>query len=163
MAERLHVMAALGDPADEAARTTFAENLAWAAELASTHGIQLLIEPINRADIPGYFLSDFDAAARLVETSPASSLGLQFDIYHCQKIHGDVLDRLARFAPITAHLQIAGLPARHEPSPTQLPLGEIFALLDEQQYAGRVGCGYHPAAGTIEGLAWIHALERAGA
>lgn len=156
-ARRIHVMAGLADPRDPAASAAYADNLAWAADMAGERQVQLMIEPINQGDMPGYFLSDFEAAAQVIAATPG--MGLQFDIYHCQKINGAVLDRLAALLPITAHVQIAGIPDRHEPSPATLPLGEIFALLDAGGYEGRVGCEYRPATGTREGLAWITALD----
>lgn len=157
-ARQIHVMAGLAEPDDAAARATYEANLAWAADLAGARGVRLMIEPINTGDMPGYFLRDFDVAAEIVR-GLGGRVGLQFDIYHCQKIHGDVLDRLEALVPMTAHMQIAGAPGRNEPSPGVLPLQAIFNLLDRQGYDGRVGCEYRPAAGTLEGLAWAHALS----
>lgn len=155
-ARRLHVMAGLADPRDAVARETYLGNLDWAAGLAGERRVDLLIEPINSQDMPGYFLNDFAAAADFVGRG---SVRLQFDLYHCHKINGAVLGRLETLLPITAHMQIAGVPERNEPSPQTLPLREIFALLDKQGYEGRVGCEYRPAAGTPAGLGWITALE----
>jgi hydroxypyruvate isomerase len=154
---RLHVMAGIASAADPLALRTYRRNLETACALAAPHGITLLIEPINRQDMPGYFLGDFDRAAGLVSAMPG--LGLQFDIYHCHKINGSVLDRLAALLPVTRHMQIAGIPDRNEPRPPALPLREIFALLDRSGYRGRVGCEYRPAAGTLAGLDWIESLE----
>lgn len=154
-AKQFHVMAGLAEPDDPEAMGAYRENLAWAAEAANRRDVQVLIEPINGGDMPGYFLRDFDVAAEIVLDL---IIGLQFDIYHCQKIHGAVLDRLDALLPITAHMQIAGVPGRNEPSPQTLPLREIFARLDERGYRGRVGCEYRPAGGTVEGLAWAAGL-----
>ena len=77
-----------------------------------------LIEPINRRSMPGYFLDDVDAAAELVAALRAEGFGnlkLQFDIFHSQILHGDVTTRLARLLPIVGHVQVASVPARHEP------------------------------------------------
>jgi 2-dehydrotetronate isomerase len=158
-ARRIHVMAGIADPHDPEAAATYRENLAWAADLAGDAGVQILIEPINRGDMPGYFLDDFALAADIVATRIDRRIGLQFDLYHCQKINGSILGHLAALLPITAHIQIAGVPDRDEPSASTLPLWDIFALLEARSYAGRVGCEYRPAAGTREGLTWIGALE----
>jgi hydroxypyruvate isomerase len=130
-----------------------------AADLARDRQVQILIEPINPQDMPGYFLQDFDSAERVVNMAAPGILGLQFDVYHCYKIHGSVIDRLIALLPMTAHIQLAGVPTRSEPAEPQLPLSELFALLENKRYPGRVGCEYHPAEGTLEGLAWITRLE----
>ncbi len=158
-AKRLHVMAGLADPGDPAARAAYRDNLDWAADLARDDGVQLVIEPINGGDMPGYFLGDFALAADIIQALPEARIGLQFDLYHCQKINGSILGHLQALLPITAHMQIAGVPSRHEPSSATLPLRDIFALLDARGYVGRVGCEYRPADGTREGLGWIEALE----
>jgi hydroxypyruvate isomerase len=160
-ARRIHVMAGLADPADPAARAAYEHNIAWAADEAGGRGLQVLIEPINAGDMPGYFLRDFDYAAQILGGLPDGGAGLQFDLYHCQKINGRVLEHLDALLPITAHMQIAGVPDRREPSPATLPLREIFARLAAGGYGGRVGCEYRPAAGTEAGLAWVEALEDA--
>jgi hydroxypyruvate isomerase len=158
-AERIHVMAGIADPRDPQARAAYRDSLAWATDLASEEGVQVLIEPINRRDMPGYFLDDFAMAAEFVASRSDGRIGLQFDVYHCHKIKGSILAHLEPLLPITAHMQLAGVPERHEPSATTLPLREIFMLLDAQGYAGRVGCEYRPVAGTLDGLGWIAALE----
>jgi hydroxypyruvate isomerase len=153
----LHVMAGIADAADPLALRTYRRNLEAACALAAADGVTVLIEPINRQDMPGYFLDDFDMAASIVNAVPG--LGLQFDLYHCHKIHGAVLDRLAALLPLVHHMQIAGVPDRHEPKSPALPLREIFSLLDRSGYPGRVGCEYRPVAGTLAGLDWIDSLE----
>jgi len=153
---RLHVMAGIADPANPVAMDIYRRNLSVAAELAAPLGAHIMIEPINGHDMPGYFLNHFDTAADIVESS--EGIGLQFDIYHCHRLHGDVLPRLRKLLPLTRHIQIAGVPARHEPEAPALPLTEIFSCLDRNGYAGRVGCEYHPANGTLAGLGWIDTL-----
>jgi len=154
---RLHVMAGLADPADPLAVATYRRNLALAAERAERQGVRILIEPINGQDMPGYFLRDFRTAAEIVGNGAA--IGLQFDIYHCHRLHGDVLNWLDALLPVTGHIQIAGVPHRQEPAEPALPLKAILSCLDRAGYPGRVGCEYHPAEGTLAGLGWIEALE----
>lgn len=154
---RLHVMAGIAEPADPLAAATYRRNLALAAELADRRGARILIEPINEYDMPGYFLRDFETAAHIV--GDGAAIGLQFDLYHCHRIHGDVLDRLHALLPVTGHIQIAGVPHRQEPDEPALPLRAILSCLDRAGYPGRVGCEYHPAKGTLAGLDWIEVLE----
>lgn len=153
----LHVMAGIAEPANPLAAATYRRNLDVAAELAARSGVRILIEPINGYDMPGYFLRDFDAAAEIV--GGGKTIGLQFDVYHCHRIHGDVLGRLEALLPVTSHIQIAGALGRNEPAEPALPLCEIFSCLDRAGYRGRVGCEYHPANGTLAGLEWTDLLE----
>ena len=154
---RLHVMAGIAEPEDPHAAQTYRRNIVLAAERANGRGVRILIEPINGYDMPGYFLRDFDAAASIV--GDGAVIGLQFDIYHCHRIHGDVLGRLQALLPVTDHIQIAGVPDRHEPNEQSLPLRTIFSCLDRAGYPGRVGCEYHPEKGTLAGLDWIDRVE----
>lgn len=156
-ARRLHVMAGIADPTDPSALATYRQNLTLAAELAGPKGVRILIEPINGYDMPGYFLRDFEMAADIV--GDGTAIGLQFDIYHCHRLYGAVLERLETLLPVTDHIQIAGALHRNEPAEPALPLRAIFACLDRAGYPGRVGCEYHPANGTLAGLDWIEVLE----
>ena len=160
---QIHVMAGRADPAESQARATYLSNLRLAADRAARRGVSVLVEPINRDDMPGYFLSDFDLAAGLLDDLADSGVALQFDLYHCAMIHGGeaVLPRLEALLPRTRHMQIAGVPGRHEPAEPGLPLRAIFALLDGAGYAGRVGCEYRPAGDTCAGLEWAARLENA--
>lgn len=160
-ARRVHVMAGVSDTWTEEAGGTYRDNLALAAGLAAEMGVQVLIEPINGQDMPGYFLQDFALAGDIVGALPDGRLGLQFDIYHCRRINGGVLDWLDALLPLTTHMQIAGFPGRNEPAEPALPLAAIFSLLDARGYAGRVGCEYRPVGGTVEGMGWIGRTEEA--
>jgi hydroxypyruvate isomerase len=159
-APRIHAMAGLvpqgGDL--EAMRQTFKDNVAFATAEAARQGIDVLIEPINNIDIPGYFLNDFDLAIAIIEEiekdgGPAP--GLQFDIYHCARIHGDVMDRIRASKGRIRHFQIAGIPDRHEPDHGDLDYRPILTLIDEILPDLAVGCEYRPAAATVDGLGWM--------
>ena len=152
---RLHVLAGVAEPDDPAARALYEANLRWALEKAGEAPVGLMIEPLNGADMPGYFLRDFADAARIVTALAGEGLALQFDIYHCARIHGDVPAWLRRLAHLIGHVQIAGPPGRHEPRSPDLPLREIFATLRDIGYAGFIGCEYRPRAGTLQGLGWL--------
>lgn len=158
-AKHIHIMAGIADPHDQRAWTMYRDNLDWALERASAYGVRLLVEPINDQDIPGYFLRDFGVAKTWLDTFPNIRPVLQFDIYHCQKIHGSVMNWLHLLLPDIVHMQIAGVPARNEPTEPDLPLTELFAFLKTSEYSGRVGCEYHPAQGTLHGLGWVSDVE----
>lgn len=154
-AGRIHLMAGLADARDESARAAYRRAVAHAAERVGRAGLDLLIEPINRRTMPGYFLADVEAAAALIRELDLPNLKLQFDLYHCQILHGDVTARLRTHLPLVGHVQVASVPDRHEPGTGELAEAFLFAELDRLGYAGFVGCEYHPAAGTEAGLGWF--------
>lgn len=150
-ARHIHVMA--GRAEGDAARAVFVENLRWAVQRAP-HA-SLTIEPINRIDMPGYFLSDFDLAAAIIEEIGAPNLGLQFDAYHAQRITGDVAGTWARVAPHVRHVQIAGYPGRHEPVGGEIDWPAFFAMVDSSGYRGWISAEYNPEGHTEAGLGWL--------
>jgi hydroxypyruvate isomerase len=153
-AKRLHVMAGVSRPGAGANRTTFVRNLKMAAERFGEAGLEAMIEPINQRDMPGYFLSSADDAASIIDEVGAPNLKLQFDIYHQQIIRGDVSQTLKRLLPIIGHIQIAGVPDRHEPSDGEVNYPYLFQLLDRLGYQGWIGCEYRPKGATTDGLRW---------
>ncbi len=124
------------------------------------HGLDVVIEPINPRNVPGYFLNDFAFARDLIVELKIPNLKLQFDIYHCQIIHGDVTMRLREMMPIIGHIQIASIPSRNEPDGEELNYPFLFAELDRLGYRGFVGCEYNPRGKTTDGLGLVQALCR---
>ncbi|MFC7053120.1 2-oxo-tetronate isomerase [Hansschlegelia quercus] len=159
-AQRLHVMAGLAPADDLAAGRAYREALRFACDKAGEAGLTILIEPINARDMPGYYLSDFRRAADLIAELDRSNLKLQFDVYHRQILHGDVLTGLREFAPIISHVQVASVPRRAEPNSGELNDTLVFEALDALGYAGFVGCEYRPAGVTEEGLGWFAPYRR---
>ena len=152
---RLHVMAGLAS--GPAARDAYVANLAWAAEAAGAQG--LTIEPINSRDMLGYHLATSEDAVSVLEAVGAANLGLQLDLYHAQIMEGDLSRRIERLMPRIAHMQIAGVPDRHEPDEGEVSYPHLFALMDRLGYAGFVGCEYRPRAGTEAGLGWLRRAQ----
>jgi 2-dehydrotetronate isomerase len=153
--KRLHLMAGLADRTDPKAVAAFHKSVVWAAEFLSPHGIDVVIEPINKRDVPGYFLNDFGFARDLIRDLQIPNLKLQFDIYHCQILHGDVTMRLREMMPIIGHIQIASIPSRNEPCSEELNDAFLFGELDRLGYGGFVGCEYRPRGHTVDGLGWF--------
>ena len=158
--KRLHMMAGIADPSDPAHQACYREQLAFAADAAAEQGVAIMIEPINGRDMPGYFLDDFDRAAELIGRLGHPSIKLQFDIYHRQILHGDVLTGLKTLMPLIGHIQIASVPARNEPGSGELDDFRILGVLDDLGYTGFVGCEYRPKGNTVEGLGWLDRLSR---
>lgn len=153
----VHVMA--GVARGPQAEATFTENLAWAAEQAP--GLRLSIEPLNPEDMPGYFLNDYDQAARIIDDIGNPRIGLQFDLWHAARLHGDAHLVWRQHRERINHVQIAGFPARNEPG------GGGFSLPDLcDQVAGMDGvwiaAEYRPSRGTAQGLFWLNALKSRG-
>jgi 2-dehydrotetronate isomerase len=165
---RIHVMAGIAPQSTdrEALQATFEANLAWAAKAAFAVGRDVLIEPINTRDMPGYFLNHQDAAHAIVRNMGAPNLKVQFDLYHCQVMEGDVATKIRHYLPSgqVGHIQIAGVPERHEPSLGELNYAYLFQVIDEVSaqcgWNGWVGAEYRPQrgavfGGTSQGLAWM--------
>jgi 2-dehydrotetronate isomerase len=164
---RVHVMAGLAPAGVERARllATYQANLAWAAQQAASAGKAVLIEPINTRDIPGFVLNRQDEAHRIVQEVGAANLQVQMDLYHCQIVEGDVAMKIRQYLPSgrVGHLQIAGVPERHEPDIGEVNYAYLFNVIDEVSaacgWSGWVGCEYRPrrgavAGGTTAGLGW---------
>jgi hydroxypyruvate isomerase len=161
---QVHVMAGIVAAEESArraeARAIFVENLGIAAREATKRGIALTIEPINPRDIPGYFLNTQAEAHAIREEVGVDNLAVQMDLYHAQIVEGDLSTKLRRWLPHVGHIQIAGVPDRHEPDEGEVDFRHLFALLDELGYAGWVGCEYRPRNGTSAGLGWMKTLVR---
>lgn len=168
---RIHCMAGLlsesaaGADQESAARSVYVSNLRWAASEAAKSGRTILIEPINPRDMPRFFLNRQDEAHAVVQEVGSSNLQVQMDLYHCQIVEGDVAMKLRQYLPTgrVGHLQIAGVPERHEPDVGELNCAYLFEVIDEVAaqcgWQGWVGCEYRPRlgaepGGTSRGLGW---------
>lgn len=155
---RIHLMAGLLPAGLEQAawHSVYLDNLRWAAEQAGRSGCTVLIEPINPRDMPGYPLNRQGEAHALLQAVDSPHLQVQMDLYHCQIVEGDLATRLRQYLPTgrVGHIQIAGVPERHEPDQGELNYPYLFGLIDALGYEGWIGCEYRPAAGTTAGLGW---------
>ncbi len=158
---RIHIMAGL-TPSEvpyEKARDCYVKNLRRAARAAQGQGVRILLEPINTVDIPGYFVNFQEDGAKLIDEIDEPNVRLQFDCYHCQMMQGDVVATFRKLQSYVDHIQIAGVPGRHEPDVGELNYGYILNEIDKAGYSGFVGCEYKPQAETAVGLAWIDRLS----
>ena len=145
------------------------ENLRWAAGEAARSGVDVLIEAINPRDVPRYFLNRQDHAHSIVREAGLPNLKVQMDLYHCQIVEGDVAMKIRKYLPTgrVGHLQIAGVPGRHEPDIGEMNYPYLFSVIDEVSAAsgwnGWIGCEYRPLrggepGGTSAGLQWLSAV-----
>jgi hydroxypyruvate isomerase len=153
-AQTIHVMSGMTGGQTKEARDAFFDNFAWASPRAEAAGVTLLIEPLNGIDRPGYFVSRSDEVAALLEELGRKNVKLLFDVYHIQIMEGDLLRRLGRHWPHIGHVQVASVPARHEPDEGEVAFAAILGDLKARGYAGFVGAEYNPRGRTLEGLGW---------
>jgi hydroxypyruvate isomerase len=156
---RLHVMAGIprGDDDPRMLKETYIANLKFASQVAQKRNITVLIEPLNQRDMPGYFLRNTRQALSIIDDVKEPNLKLQFDMYHVQITEGDVTRRLEEAFPAIGHVQIAGVPNRHEPDQGELAYPWLMTRLDTLGYTGWVGAEYRPQGSTDAGLRWLSA------
>ena len=159
--QRVHIMAGIveGGLKNTRAVDTYLSNLTYAAEVFGQKGIAVLIEPLNDLAVPGYLISHQWEAREIIDRVGHDNLGLQFDFFHAQIMEGNLAVRLKEFLPIIRHIQIAGVPERHEPDIGEVNYNYLFNLLDELGYNEWVGCEYIPKTTTEEGLGWFHKIN----
>jgi 2-dehydrotetronate isomerase len=154
---RMHVMAGLVEQSlpGSVYRAVYLENLAWAAAQAAAQGVIIVIEPINGRDMPGYFIHRQDEAHAICKEVGAPNLRVQLDFYHAQIVQGDLTVALRKQIGGISHMQLAGVPDRHEPDEGELNYRYLLSLVDELGYSGWIGCEYRPRAETSAGLGWL--------
>jgi hydroxypyruvate isomerase len=134
---------------------TLAENLAYAAEAMAKQGITLMVEPINRFDMPGFLLNTSAEAMRAIAAAGHPNIKLQYDIYHMQRMEGDLAKSLERLMPVIGHIQLADNPGRHEPGTGEINYAHLLKLIAKLGYQGWIGCEYKPSVRTEDSLGWM--------
>ncbi len=143
------------------ARAVFVDNLRHAAEKLHGAGLKLLVEAVNDYDIPGFFLKNTAQAIAILDDVGAPNAFYQYDIYHMQRMEGELAATLKRYLPRIAHLQLADNPGRNEPGTGEINYPFLFGYIDRLGYDGWIGCEYKPATTTEAGLGWFAAARRA--
>ena len=142
----------------ELLRKTFVENLRFAAAELKKAGLKLLIEPINTFDIPGFYLSRTVQAVEILDEVAADNAFVQYDLYHAQRMEGELAATAQKQLARIGHIQLADNPGRNEPGTGEMNYAFLFKHLDSIGYTGWIGCEYKPAAGTEAGLGWRQQL-----
>jgi len=158
---QLHMMAGLVPVGSDIAihRKTYFENMKFAAQALAKHNLNLLLEPINTRDMPGYFLNTQVQAHELRVESGEPNVKVQMDFYHAQIMEGDLAETFKKYFKDIGHTQIASVPKRNEPDDGEVNYPYLYQLLDEMGYEGYVGCEYRPKGKTEDGLAWFKATK----
>jgi hydroxypyruvate isomerase len=144
--------------ADEVLRRTFVDNLRYAAAELKKAGLRLLIEPINTYDIPGFYLNHTKQAVDILDEVGADNAFVQYDIYHAQRMEGELAATAQKYLARIGHIQLADNPGRNEPGTGEINYAFLFAHLDRIGYKGWIGCEYKPAGATEAGLGWRQRL-----
>ena len=146
--------------ADDVLRQTFVENLRFAAAELKKAGLRLLIEPINTFDIPGFYLNRTTQAVSILVEVGADNAFVQYDIYHAQRMEGELAATMQKYLPRIGHIQLADNPGRNEPGTGEINYPFLFAHLGRIGYDGWIGCEYKPATTTEAGLDWRQRLVK---
>jgi hydroxypyruvate isomerase len=144
---------------DEQAMAVLVGNVRLAGETLKAHGIRLLLEPINHFDMPGFFVNTTAKGLAVLDEAGSDNAYLQYDIYHAQRMEGELANTMAKHLPRIAHMQLADNPGRGEPGTGEINYAFLFAHLDAIGYTGSIGCEYKPKAGTEAGLAWLQRYD----
>lgn len=159
-ARNVHVMAGRTDGGEDA-EATFRASLAHACNLAAPQGINILIEPINRRDVPGYHLSHVEQAAETLTAVGHPGLRIMFDCYHLQIMQGDLIRRFEAHREMVGHVQIAAVPDRGEPDAGELHYPNLVAAMRDLGWSEPIGAEYRPRSGrTEDGLGWMKAFPQ---
>lgn len=145
---------------DAQARQTLVANLRFAAAELDKQGIALLVEPINTYDIPGFWLDSTAKAIDVLDEVGAPNAFVQYDIYHAQRMEGELAGTLQKNLSRIGHIQIADNPGRNEPGTGEINFAFLFDFIDRIGYTGHIGAEYKPAALTEAGLGWMNALQK---
>lgn len=162
---RVNILAGRPGPAADPAecRATLLENLRFAAAAFAPHGIRTLVEPVNPADRPGFFLDRLAPAIDIVRDAANPAAGLLFDLYHMARTEPDLVAAIGQAGRLIGHVQFADTPGRHEPGTGTTDFASAFAALRRGGYADWVAAEYDPATRTEDGLGWMPAVRAASA
>ncbi len=141
-------------PPDADRSAALVENIRFAADALQDAKIELLVEPVNSRDIPGFFVNRTLETLAILDESGARNAKLQYDIYHAQVMEGDLAYTIEAQFDRIGHIQLADNPGRHEPGTGEINFPFLFQRIDELGYAGWIGCEYKPASTTTHGLEW---------
>jgi hydroxypyruvate isomerase len=158
---RLNCLAGIApaDISNAKARETLIENLRFAAAVTQRADIQLLLEPLNTRDTPGFLVATSRTGLDVIEAVGSENLRLQYDIYHAQVMEGDLARTLEQHLPRIGHIQLADNPGRHEPGTGEINFPFLLRHLDRLGYAGWVGCEYKPSAHSEDSFGWLEAWQ----
>jgi 2-dehydrotetronate isomerase len=152
----IHVMPGNMRPELERVRCMdlFVANIAWAADVAKTAGITLILEPCCRARFPQFLYHRIADGVQVIEQVGRPNVKLCFDTFHVQMEEGSIADRLQAAWPHIGHIQVGNVPGRHEPGTGEIHFPYLFALIEKLGWDRWIGCEYTPSGHTLDTLGW---------
>ena len=150
----IHVMAGLASGVE--AQQTFISNLRYACKIAERHDVNILIEPLNTRDVPGYFLTTTDHALEIIKTVNCDNLKLMFDCYHIQLMQSNLNNLLKDLLPHIGHIQFASIPNRRAPGDGEINFRDLFLTIKQLGWKQPLGAEYEPKGDTEETLNWLY-------
>jgi hydroxypyruvate isomerase len=150
----IHLLAGRSTEDVAVCETTFIDNVRWAADLCHGDDINVMLEPLNSTDVPGYLHSTSDETAHLIELIDRDNVKLQYDFYHLQIMEGNLARHIEKHLDKIGHIQFSSVPGRHEPQFGEVNVHHLFDFLDDIGYKGWIGCEYWAIGQTLDGLSW---------
>ena len=134
---------------------TLIQNIVFAADALAGHGLTLMVENVNNKDVGGFYLYTTELALKAIAEANRPNVRLQYDIYHAQRVEGELVNILRNNFDAIGHIQIADNPKRNQPGTGEINYPFIFRELVTLGYEGYIGLEYVPAPDTLGSLHWI--------
>jgi hydroxypyruvate isomerase len=139
------------------------DNVAWAADRAAQAGCEVMIEAVNPMDNGPYLLTTTAAAAAFAGQVARPNVRLQYDVYHMQRMEGDLVSTLDAYWHLISHIQIADVPGRNEPGTGEINYPFVLDHIGRKGYQGAVGLEYRPSTGRAEdSFGWLEKYRGTG-
>jgi hydroxypyruvate isomerase len=136
-------------------RQAMLENLRFAAETLEKAGVKLLIEHLNYRDMPGFTLTTTAQVLQALDEVGHANAFLQYDVYHAQRMEGELAGILRSNLSRISHIQIADNPGRHQPGTGEINYRWLLADFDAAGYEGYIGLEYIPTPDSLTSLGWV--------
>jgi hydroxypyruvate isomerase len=120
------------------------ETLKRAAELLGAANLVGVIEPIDRLENPTIYLDGVTEAFEIVKAVDSPSLRVLYDLYHEQRTHGNLIEKLQQNIALVGLIHVADVPGRHQPGTGELDYGNIYRTLAQLNYAGTIAMEFYP-------------------
>lgn len=145
----------LGDLSREEQSACLEDNLRWAIPLLQAAGLPLMLEALNIYDNPDYLLSHSWDVLEILQRIDSPWVRFQCDVYHMQRMEGNLVETIRKNIGYIGHIQIADSPGRHQPGTGEIDYKFVLKALEELGYERYVGLEYVPLGTTEESLAWL--------
>lgn len=136
----------------------YKENLAYICDLFKGTDIQMLVEPVSEGTMADYLVDNLHLAAGIIKELNRDNLALQYDFFHIQLLHGNLVGNMKKYFDMIRYFQIANPPGRNEPGCGEIDFHYVLQVVKESGYDGYVGLEYNPADTEEESFKWINEI-----